>query len=431
MFNKILGTGGTRILNALCSFVILWLGTNYLGAAEWGLGAIVLLDVTLILIAVELFAGSGLVYFVPRKHLGEISIISFAWIIIVIAFFAATFYILSFFPSLYHRFVPEGFGPMILLLVLVYSINNFNLNVFLGQGRVSIYNILFMVQFLSQLATMVLAIFVFDIRTAWASAYSLLAGNVIAASLGTIILLTKRHQSDIERDNWQNTIKEMFRYGSVLQLSTLVHTLNKRLSFFFLDNYCNKAAVGVYSSGAQVSESVKLIGHSISLVQLSSISNSNDPVYAKTITLQLLKVTVILTAIALLILVIIPVSVYDFVFGRDFSEMKTILILLSPGMLMLAANTIFSHYFAGVGKPRYNFRASVIGLLVTLPSVYFLIPAMGIHGACLAAVFTYIITVLYQWYVFKRDTGCSAKELIPNKTDWRQFVGAIRSFVRR
>ena len=249
--------------------------------------------------------------------------------------------------------------------------------------------------------------------------------------VGTVILLTKRHHSGIERGNWHNTINEMFRYGSVIQLSTLVHTLNKRLSFFFLDNYCNKAAVGIYSSGAQVSESVKLIGHSISLVQLSSISNSNDPIYAKTITLKLLKATVILTAIALLILVVIPVSVYDFVFGRDFSEMKTILLLLSPGMLMLSANTIFSHYFAGVGKPRYNFRASLIGLFVTMPSVYFLIPTMGIHGACLAAVLTYLITVLYQWYVFKRDTGCSAKELIPNKTDWSQFAEAIRSFFGR
>ena len=67
MLKNIFGTFGTRLLNALCNFITVWVGTHYLGAEAWGVGGIALLDVSLLLIGVELLAGSGLVYFTPRK----------------------------------------------------------------------------------------------------------------------------------------------------------------------------------------------------------------------------------------------------------------------------------------------------------------------------------------------------------------------------
>ena len=54
MIKKIFGTFGTRLLNALVGFVTLWFGTNFLGREAWGIGATVLVDVSLLLIAVEL-----------------------------------------------------------------------------------------------------------------------------------------------------------------------------------------------------------------------------------------------------------------------------------------------------------------------------------------------------------------------------------------
>ena len=67
MIKKIFGTFGTQALNAICNFVTLWFGTHYLGPEAWGIGGIVLLDVSILLIGVEFLAGSGLIYFTPRK----------------------------------------------------------------------------------------------------------------------------------------------------------------------------------------------------------------------------------------------------------------------------------------------------------------------------------------------------------------------------
>ena len=67
MLKKIFGTFGTRFLNAVCGLITLWFGTHYLGAEAWGIGGIVLLDVSILLIGVEFMSGSNLIYFTPRK----------------------------------------------------------------------------------------------------------------------------------------------------------------------------------------------------------------------------------------------------------------------------------------------------------------------------------------------------------------------------
>lgn len=102
MIKKIFGTFGTRLLNALVGFVTLWFGTNFLGREAWGIGATVLVDVSLLLIAVELLSGSGLIYYTPRKSFVALFKISYAWTFIMLAFFATTLLVLhSFLPTIY------------------------------------------------------------------------------------------------------------------------------------------------------------------------------------------------------------------------------------------------------------------------------------------------------------------------------------------
>ena len=79
MIKKIFGTFGTRLLNALVGFVTLWFGTNFLGKEAWGIGATVLVDVSLLLIAVELLSGSGLIYYTPRTPFKVLFKISYIW----------------------------------------------------------------------------------------------------------------------------------------------------------------------------------------------------------------------------------------------------------------------------------------------------------------------------------------------------------------
>lgn len=426
MIKKIFGTFGTRLLNALVGFVTLWFGTNFLGREAWGIGATVLVDVSLLLIAVELLSGSGLIYYTPRKSFVTLFKISYAWTFIMIAFFATTFLVLhSFLPTIYEAFIPDGYGPHILLMVFLYSLHNFNMNVLLGKERVGMQNILFIIQFMTQLISMIIYIFVFEIRNANAFVYSLVTGYVIVNICGFISILP--YFKDNKDEELIPTAKEMFNFGSMIQLSTLVTMINRRISYFVIKKTFGLGEVGVYTSGTQVSEATKLIGNSIALVQFSSISNMDDKKKAADLTITFLKLAVILTALCMVVICLIPKSIYAWIFTEEFAEIKDVLVCLSPGMVFMAANMIFSHYFSGVNLPKHNLYGSLVGLVVTIASIFILIPKYGIIGAGASVSLTYLATIIYQWRIFKKETKVKTIQLLPTLNDFKTLVVSIKS----
>ena len=438
MIKKIFGTFGTQALNAICNFVTLWFGTHYLGAEAWGIGGIVLLDVSILLIGVEFLAGSGLIYFTPRKSYRTLFKISYIWSVLIIAFYALLFYLCSFIPADFaHRFtkifgesaefIPHGYHGMVLLLVFIYSLHNFNLATLLGKERVGMKNILFIIQFMTQMSSMLFYIFVLDIRDANAFVFSLLTGYIVSYICGLTQIMP--YLKDKGTDSMRETIREMFRFGTIIQLSTLVTMLNRRLSFLIIKGFWGDAKVGVYNAANQVSEAPKMIGQSIAMVQFSKISNLTDNDLAARITVQLLKTAMVLTAIGIFIVCIIPTSVYSWLFTSNFAEMRVVMIALAPGVVFMAANMVFSHYFSGVDMPKHNLYGALVGLIVTIPSLYLLIPPFGMVGAGISASLTHLSTIIYQWIVFKRINKISAKELLVTKDDVRLLVAEINTLV--
>ena len=438
MLKKIFGTFGTRVLNAICNFVTLWFGTHYLGAEAWGVGGIVLLDVSLLLIGVEFLAGSGLIYFTPRKSYRTLFRISYIWSALIVAFYALLMYLFSFIPESFGHhftrffgesaeFIPEGYHGLVLLLVFVYSLHNFNLTTMLGKERVGTNNILFIIQFMTQMCSMLVYIFVFDIRDANAFVYSFLTGYIVSYICGLTQIWP--YLKDPVEDSLWDTIKEMFKFGTIIQLSTLVTMLNRRLSFLIIKGFWGDAKVGVYNAASQVSEAPKMIGQSIAMVQFSKISNLTDNDLAARITVQLLKTATILTAICIFIVCVIPTSVYSWLFTSNFAEMRVVMIALGPGVVFMAANMVFSHYFSGMNMPKHNLYGALVGLAVTIPSLYLLIPPLGMVGAGISASLTNLAIIVYQWVIFKRINKISVKELLVTKEDIRMLVSEVKSLL--
>ncbi len=415
MLKKILSTTGTRILNAFSGILILWIATNELGKAAWGTAGIILLDITLILLVIELMAGSGLVYFSSRYSLKSLMKISYSWMLLVIALTALTFGLLTFFPRIYQLLIPSGYGIHILALSLINALHGFNMNVLLGKKKITAFNSLFVLQFGLQLLSFVGFVYLLQLKDEKAFVYALYVAYAIPALIGWLLLAP--FFKDKNAPKTKVTPKIILNYGSMTQLSSIAHMVNKRLSYYFLKSLTGIGSVGVYNSGVQLTEGLRLIGQSISLVQFSEISNSKDDQASARLSIVLLKFSVILTAFALFILIVIPQSVFEWVFSKEFGEIKIVIITLAPGVIALAANTIFSHYFSGTGQPRYNLIASLCGLVVTVPALILLVPIYGLPGAGLSASLALSASVVYQLVVFKRITKSPFKAFLITKED--------------
>ena len=400
MLKKILGTGAARAVNVLTQLATLIMGTKFLGAAEWGKAFIAQTDITFLLIGIELIAGSGLVYFTPRKKLATLLTLSYGWIAFMMLIYIVLFNLLHLFPWVY-KIIPQYYSTIILTMTFVYSLHEFNLNHFLGKERVATYNWLFLIQILTQVTMMAVFIFVLDLRTAKALLYSQLCGYSLATLVGWMLLIPSLKREG--HDPLKDSLKEMLHYGAFLQLSTLVTTLNKRLSLYLLKMHCDERSIGVYALGTQVTEGVNIIGQSIGLVEFSSLSNTEKEERASQLTLRLMKIAVLLTIAALLVIGLLPSSFFEWLFSGEFGNIRLIILLMAPGVVFLSAHTVLYNYFSGTGQPKHNLYASLIGLAVTLVAALVLIPWLGIRGAAVTSSLAYMSMFVYQWLVFRRS----------------------------
>ena len=400
MLKKILGTGAARAVNVLTQLATLIMGTKFLGAAEWGKAFIAQTDITFLLIGIELIAGSGLVYFTPRKKLATLLTLSYGWIAFMMLIYIVLFNLLHLFPWVY-KIIPQYYSTIILTMTFVYSLHEFNLNHFLGKERVATYNWLFLIQILTQVTMMAVFIFVLDLRTAKALLYSQLCGYSLATLVGWMLLIPSLKREG--HDPLKDSLKEMLHYGAFLQLSTLVTTLNKRLSLYLLKTHCDERSIGVYALGTQVTEGVNIIGQSIGLVEFSSLSNTEKEERASQLTLRLMKIAVLLTIAALLVIGLLPSSFFEWLFSGEFGNIRLIILLMAPGVVFLSAHTVLYNYFSGTGQPKHNLYASLIGLAVTLVAALVLIPWLGICGAAVTSSLAYMSMFVYQWLVFRRS----------------------------
>lgn len=424
MFKKILGTGAAKAVNVLTQLATLIMGTRFLGAAEWGKAFIAQTDITFLLIGIELIAGSGLVYFTPRKKLATLMKISYGWIVIVMLAYLLLFSILHLFPGFYHTIVPEGYAWLVLLMTFIYSLHEFNLNHYLGKEKVATYNWLFLIQILTQVSMMAVLIFGMNIRTAKALLYSQLSGYSLATLIGWVLLFPTLRKEG--KEPLKSSFKELFHYGAFMQLSTLVSTLNKRLSLYLLNTHCNEKSIGVYASGTQVTEGVNIVGQSIGLVEFSALSNIEKQQRASLLTMRFMKLAVLLTFTALLVICLLPTSFFEWLFSGEFSDIRPVILLIAPGIVFFSAHTVLANYFSGTGKPKYNLYASLIGFTVTLISAFLLIPLLGIRGAAITTSLTYTALFVFQWVVFHKQTGSRLRQLIPEKEDFSWLKAELR-----
>jgi O-antigen/teichoic acid export membrane protein len=86
----------------------------------------------------------------------------------------------------------------------------------------------------------------------------------------------------------------------------------------------------------------------------------------KKLTIQSLHISVLVTIPVLLILLLLPNSIFTYVFGQEFSSIRTILLSLSIGILELSFFTVINHYFAGIGKNKVNIYGSLFGNIATI-----------------------------------------------------------------
>jgi O-antigen/teichoic acid export membrane protein len=416
MFRKIAGTIFTRFLTALLTLAVVILTTNFLGAARVGVISLIILAATIIQMVHGFFGGASLVYFVPRAPLLRLVVPSVVWALV-------TSVGMSLLLNLFDM-IPEEYLLPVMGLSLVQSLSTVTSMVLLGQERIRANNLISLVQFMIMALFLVLVFTLTPRREVGDYVYGLILSYSVAFLIGFILILPRfRHGSP---DGTKHLLRSVVTYGAAAQTGNFLQLLNYRLSYYFVKAYAGLASLGVFSVGVQISEGLWIIPRSISLVQFTRISNSDDRNEAVRLTLLFAKISFLITAMMMMVLLLLPSSFFTFVFGAGFLHVRLVLTTLAAGIVMFSLSVAISPYFSGTGRPHINTAAAAIGLLLTLGLGFLLVPRMGIAGAGLTSSISYSVTAIFQLVIFISKEKIPLKSFFLTGEDIRLFMRVIR-----
>ncbi|MCO5266364.1 MAG: polysaccharide biosynthesis C-terminal domain-containing protein [Lentimicrobium sp.] len=415
MIRKIISTTASRLVIALLNLAIIWLLARKLGAEGVGTVSLVVLGISIIQMVSALVGGSALVYMVPRHPLMQLLMPAWIWAVVVSA---AGSLLLGWFSLVPHEYMLDLFW--ISLLQSYFSINQ---NVLLGKEKVFQFNLLAVLQVMLVLASLLVlfgGLHLFSV-SAYIIALYISFGSVFLISY----LLIYRYTS---LSGWWNRaiFRDTFRFGGYLQAASFMQLFNYRLSYYIIEKYFDRATLGVFSIGVQISESVWIISKSIAMVQYARIANSTDEAYAHRLTSDFIKITGLITVAILAVLLVLPAQFFVLIFKAGFSNVTEAILSLSPGILAVALSLMLSHYFSGSGKPWHNTISSGIGLVFTVGLGFTLIPVYGISGAGLTASAAYMAGMLYQLFIFIRRSPNGWRCLQLKQSDFAGLLTELR-----
>lgn len=416
MLKKIAGTTLVKLIGALASLAILSMNARVLGPHGVGIISLVVVGVAIIQNISSLIGGSALVYLTPRHNNFHIYILSTAWGLIASALGAVTLSTA--------RMIPPEHTFDVFFLSLLASQINVNQMLLLGKEKVKAFNFSNLIQSFLGVCALYYFFNFTGFRSQWGFIYSLYIAFGFTFVSSFIMVYRSLKISAI--DNLIPLIRDILKLGGSIQLAGLLQTLNYRFSYFLLRKFFGEGTLGRFDAGVKLSEGIWLAAKSIAIIQYAHISNETDRQKALEMTTGLFKLSVLLTLAGLSVLLILPASWYEAMLGKEFHDVKIVILSLSPGILAIASGMIFSHYFSGTGKPHYNTLGSALGLTSLVIAGYLIIPRYGLVAAGLATSFSYIVALVYQLFVFRKLSGLGWVAFIPNKTDLALLTGRLR-----
>ena len=159
----------------------------------------------------------------------------------------------------------------------------------------------------------------------------------------------------------------------------------------------------VFSIAVSVTEAVWIISRSMSTIHYSDLVHSDDKIKNRSGTVRYARQSLLISAVILAVAALIPVNVYQFIFGNEFSDVKKYMLCLSPGVIAIAVSNLYGHYFAGTGRLNILRNKSFAGLPATVLLLPILIKKFQLTGVCITLNISYIISSAYLWYKFRQD----------------------------
>lgn len=417
MLNKIFHTLVTRSFTLLSNFLIVLGISRVLGTEGKGESTLIITSIFFVVFLSNMSGGKALIYLVPRFSKSQLIIQNYFGATISSLIAALVLYL---FPI-----VPTQWILSIIILGFIASVTEANISLLAGAGKIKKHNLIQALQVFLTLLGLTLGFYFFNEK----SLYSYI--NALYFSFGTTLLfsfiwLIPLFKKEIHEFSFINIKKSLIK-SFEFQIADLLLLMIYRINFYLILYYHGSGSLGIFAVGVSILEIAWLAGRSISFIQFSSISNTKEKKIASSLSLSLVKLSMISSGIFLLVLLVIPGKYYALIFGYAFEPIKLYMKWLVPGIWLHNIYLITSYYFAGRGENRVNIAISLTGLICTFALGIILIPIYAISGAGLAGTTAFVLMSILASIKFLSENKLNFKDLIPSKKDKTLLLNKFRN----
>jgi O-antigen/teichoic acid export membrane protein len=180
---------------------------------------------------------------------------------------------------------------------------------------------------------------------------------------------------------------------------------------YFLSYFHGIASVGIYSISCWIAERLWYIPTSIAFVlypEAASLTGDKSKNFVTVVCRNTLFINAILAILFFLLGKFLIVTL----FGYQFADALTPLLLLIPGTLGLTLSITLKTYLLSEGKPLLITYASIVAFVVNMALNFTLIPRYGANGAAIATTTAYILYSGAILCFFVRFTDKKVSEVI-------------------
>ena len=198
------------------------------------------------------------------------------------------------------------------------------------------------------------------------------------------------------------------RSGIYIMISSLVYFAFLRVDNFFVERYADNITLGNYVQCGKIGQYFLYFSSIISSTLLPFIST--ETVGASFIEWRkMMKPYIILLCIAALIIALTGNYIFPILFGDDFKEMYSLMLILLPGFVCLGMLTLLNAVYIGKGNIRRMFLGDLLGLALVLLFDALLVPQYGAYVAAIISSTAYCLVFLFLLSSFKKQFSLPSK----------------------
>ncbi len=419
MYRYILSTFFARGISTALNFFIVLVIARHAGPGIKGEVTLLITVSWFFIFISNILGGQALVYLIPRNKIEVLVVPAYLWSVVV----AVIGFIL-----LKSSFIIQAqHVTSIAVLSLLYSFITIHQTILLAKKQITNSNLIQILSLLIQSAGIIFCFYFLRINSSFAYIYATLAAYSFTALFSFFLIKDIVPFKNFLKDFSLRELNVSFRFGFLYQLVEILQLLNLRYYFFQLGIQEGSAYLGIYSIGIAVLEAVWLIPRSMSTVQYVSTSNNEKVKEEAARIVQLVKVGVIFSGIVLLLISLIPPSVYIYIFGEGFRYTRHSMRFLFPGILIYTPAIIIGSFYLGTGKYRPLIISNLAGFISIVILGYFLIPQYVMTGAGLAASISFAVASVILFIFFVADNKIHLSQFMPTRSDVALAIAKLKN----